>query len=233
MFLEINNLNKSFGPEINRSHVLKDVSFEIEKGEICVILGSSGCGKSTLLNCIGGLEKIDSGSIKVDDQELAGLKQLALGKYRRDKLGFIFQFYNLIPNLNVEENIEVCKYLSKSPIDMEELLDTLDIKQHRSKFPCVLSGGQQQRVAIARAIVKNPELLLCDEPTGALDSTTARDILRLLGTINKKYNTTIIMVTHNKTIADMANRIITMQDGRIKENRVNANPLSADELGDL
>ncbi len=233
MYLQVCNLKKSYGFGENVSLILKGVSFGVEKGEICVILGSSGCGKSTMLNCIGGLETIDEGSVTVDGLDVATLDRKKLSKYRRDYLGFIFQNYNLIPNLTVQENIELCKYLTKEPINIDEVIDLLGLTKHKDKFPYVLSGGQQQRCAIARAIVKNPRLLLCDEPTGALDSKTAKEILCLLEEINKKYNTTILMVTHNLAIQNTAHKVIVMQDGMIKEIRQNTNRIPAAEIEGL
>ena len=198
--IEIKNVKKSYGQGGSYVQVLKGVNTGVEKGQMCVIQGTSGSGKSTLLNCIGGLDIMDSGSIKVEETEVFGMKSDALSDYRRDNLGFIFQFYNLVPNLTVKENIEVCKYLAKDPLDMDELLDVLGLTEHQNKFPAQLSGGQQQRCAIARALIKNPKLLLCDEPTGALDSNTSRDILILLEKINERYGTTMLIVTHNNSI---------------------------------
>ena len=186
MYLEIRNVKKSYGKDSSHIQVLKGISADIEKGQMCVIQGTSGSGKSTLLNCIGGLDTMDSGSVKVDGKEIFGLRPDEIADYRREKLGFIFQFYNLVPNLTVRENIEVCEYISEKPLDIDELLDVLGLTEHQNKFPSQLSGGQQQRCAIARALIKNPALLLCDEPTGALDSKTSRDILILLEKINAK-----------------------------------------------
>lgn len=213
--------------------MLKGVSTGVEKGQMCVIQGTSGSGKSTLLNCIGGLDNIDSGSVKVDGKEVGGLSADKLADYRRDNLGFIFQFYNLVPNLTVRENIQVCEYLTKDPLDMEELLETLGLSEHRNKFPSQLSGGQQQRCAIARALIKNPKLLLCDEPTGALDSKTSRDILILLEEINKKYGTTMLIVTHNNSIKNMVHKVIILKDGMIKKEYENETRIPAAELEDL
>lgn len=203
MYLEIKDVKKSYGNDSNYIQVLKGVTTGLEKGQMCVIQGTSGSGKSTLLNCIGGLDEMDSGSVKVDGKEIFGLKPDALSDYRRDNLGFIFQFYNLVPNLTVRENILVCEYLAENPLNVDELLETLGLTEHQNKFPSQLSGGQQQRCAIARALVKNPKLLLCDEPTGALDSKTSRDILSLLEKINEKYGMTMIIVTHNNSIKNM------------------------------
>ncbi len=233
MYVEVKDLKKSYGEGGSYVQVLKGVSVGVERGEMCVIQGTSGSGKSTLLNCIGGLDDIDSGSCKVDGLEIAGLKKDKLSDYRRDMLGFIFQFYNLVPNLTVRENIEVCRYLTKTPLDMDELLDTLGLKEHAGKFPSQLSGGQQQRTAIARALIKNPKLLLCDEPTGALDSKTSRDILVLLEKINKKYGTTMLIVTHNNSIKNMVHRVIFIKDGEIAKQYTNDKRIPANELEDL
>lgn len=233
MYLEVKDLKKSYGKDQGYVQVLKGVSTGVEKGQMCVIQGTSGSGKSTLLNCIGGLDNIDSGSVKVDGKEVGGLSADKLADYRRDNLGFIFQFYNLVPNLTVRENIQVCEYLAEKPLDMEELLETLGLSEHRNKFPSQLSGGQQQRCAIARALIKNPKLLLCDEPTGALDSKTSRDILILLEEINKKYGTTMLIVTHNNSIKNMVHKVIILKDGMIKKEYENETRIPAAELEDL
>ncbi len=200
MYLEVKRLKKSYGEGGSYVEVLKGVDLSVEKGVMCVIQGASGSGKSTLLHCIGGLDEAGSGSVSVDGMEICGLTPEELSDYRRANLGFVFQFYNLVPNLTVKENIQVCEYLTGSPLDLGELLDTLGLAGHQDKFPPQLSGGQQQRCAIARALIKNPKLLLCDEPTGALDSHTSREILELLEEVNRKYGTTILIVTHNNAI---------------------------------
>ncbi len=233
MYLEIENVKKSYGTGGSYIQVLKGVNTSVEKGQMCVIQGTSGSGKSTLLNCIGGLDIMDSGSIRVDGTEVFGMKGDALSDYRRDNLGFIFQFYNLVPNLTVKENIQVCEYLTKDPLDMNELLDVLGLTEHQNKFPAQLSGGQQQRCAIARALIKNPKLLLCDEPTGALDSNTSRDILILLEKINEKYGTTMLIVTHNNSIKNMVNKVIFLKDGIVKNDYLNEVRVPACELEDL
>jgi len=233
MYLEVSHLKKSYGQNESHIQVLNGISMTVEKGQMCVIQGTSGSGKSTLLNCIGGLDTIDSGSVKVDGIEISGLKQNQLLYYRRDNLGFIFQFYNLIPNLSVRENIRVCEYLSKNPLDLDELLATLGLTEHQNKFPSQLSGGQQQRCAIARALIKNPKLLLCDEPTGALDSKTSRDILVLLERINAVYGTTMLIVTHNNSIKDMVHKVVCIKDGLIRKDYLNKTRISASELEDL
>ena len=233
MYLEIKDVKKSYGKDAGYVQVLKGVSTGVEKGQMCVIQGTSGSGKSTLLNCIGGLDTMDSGSVRVDGKEIFGLKPDALADYGRDNLGFIFQFYNLVPNLTVRENIQVCEYLSDNPLDMNELLDVLGLTEHQNKFPSQLSGGQQQRCAIARALIKNPKLLLCDEPTGALDSKTSRDILVLLEKINKEYGTTMLIVTHNNSIKNMVHKVIIIKDGQIKKDYLNETIIPAAQLEDL
>ena len=233
MYLEVKNIKKSYGENGSYMEVIKGISTSIEKGQICAILGPSGSGKSTFLNLIGGLDEIDFGSIKVDNKELFGLKQNELSEYRRENLGFVFQFYNLVPNLTVRENIEVCQYLSQNPLDINELLNTIGLKEHENKFPAQLSGGQQQRCAIARALIKNPKLLLCDEPTGALDSKTSKEILILIEKINKKFDTTILIVTHNDIIKNMAHKIIQIKDGKITKDYINKNRVEAKSLEEL
>lgn len=233
MYLEIKDLKKSYGEGSSYTQVLRGITTGVDAGTICAILGPSGSGKSTLLNCIGALETADSGLILVDGTDLCKLKATELSEYRRDKLGFVFQFYNLVPNLTVRENIQVCQYLSPSPLPIDELLETLGLTEHQKKFPSQISGGQQQRCAIARALIKNPKLLLCDEPTGALDSTSSREILILLEQINRKYGTTILLVTHNSTIRHMANKVLQIRDGKIVEETENENPVAASELEEL
>ena len=230
MFLEIKQIKKSFGAGDSRVEVLKGIDLEIERGEFCVLLGPSGSGKSTLLNIIGGIDGADSGSITIDGERIEDMTEEKLSLYRRKHLGYIFQMYNLIPNLTVRENIEVGAYLSDKPLDVDELLHTLGIYEHQRKLPNQLSGGQQQRTAIGRAIVKNPDILLCDEPTGALDYNTSKDILRLIETVNQKYGNTIVMVTHNDAIKDMADRVVKLRDGMIRKNYTNEQKVPAMEL---
>ena len=210
VFLEIKNIKKHFG---------KGIDIEIEKGEFCVLLGPSGSGKSTLLNIIGGIDAADEGYISINGEKTADMNEKALTLYRRKHLGYIFQMYNLIPNLNIKENI-----------DVDDLLKTLGLYEHRHKLPNQLSGGQQQRTAIGRAIVKNPDILLCDEPTGALDYNTSKEILQLIEDVNKKYGNTIIMVTHNDAIKQMADRVVKLRDGMIRKNYLNETKLTAEEL---
>ena len=227
MFLEIHELRKSFGAGENRTEVLKGLDFSVEKGEICVLLGPSGSGKSTLLNIIGGIDEADGGYISINGERMEEMKEKALTEYRRRHLGYVFQMYNLIPNLNVKENIEVGAYLSDSPLDIDELLHTLGLYEHRHKLPNQLSGGQQQRTSIGRAIVKNPDILLCDEPTGALDYHTSKEILKLIEDVNRKYGNTVIMVTHNDAIKNMADRVVKLRDGQIRKNYVNETKIAA------
>ena len=230
MFLTVKDLKKSYGSGSTKVEVLKGINFEVQKGEICVLLGPSGSGKSTLLNIIGGIDDADSGYVSINDGKTKDMKESELTKYRRKHLGYVFQMYNLIPNLNVKENIEVGAYLSDSPLDIDELLNTLGLSEHKYKLPNQLSGGQQQRTAIGRAIVKNPDILLCDEPTGALDYHTSKEILKLIEDVNKKYGNTVIMVTHNDAIQNMADRVIKLRDGEIMDNIVNKNKIQAASL---
>lgn len=230
MFLQVKNLKKSYGEGSNRLGVLKGIDFSVEKGNICVLLGPSGCGKSTLLNIIGGIDTADSGSIIIDGDRTEDMKERALTLYRRKHLGYIFQMYNLIPNLSVKENIEVGAYLSDNPLDIDDLLKTLGLYEYQNNLPNQLSGGQQQRTAIGRAIVKNPDILLCDEPTGALDYHTSKDILKLIEDVNQKYGNTVIMVTHNDAIKNMADRVIKLRDGQIRKDYKNETKIAACDL---
>lgn len=229
-FVEISNIKKHFGEGESQIEVLKGIDINIEKGEICVLLGPSGSGKSTLLNIIGAIESADDGYIAIDGEKTKFMSEKKLTQYRRKHLGYVFQMYNLIPNLTVRENIEVGAYLSEKPLDIDELMNTLGIADQANKLPSQLSGGQQQRTSIGRAIVKNPDILLCDEPTGALDYNTSKEILKLLEDVNKKYGNTIIMVTHNDAIKNMADRVFTLRDGEIRKNYKNENKISAAEL---
>ena len=230
MFLKICDLKKSFGEGDNRIEVLKGIDFEVEKGEICVLLGPSGSGKSTLLNIIGGIDQADGGYIAIKDEKTADMKEKELTDYRRNHLGYVFQMYNLIPNLNVKENIEVGAYLSDKPLEIDDLLKTLGLYEHRHKLPNQLSGGHQQRTAIGRAIVKNPDILLCDEPTGALDYNTSKEILKLIEDVNKKYGNTVIIVTHNDAIKNMADKVIKLKDGKVRSLHINEEKVSAVDL---
>ena len=229
-FLEIVDLKKGFGSGESRQEVLRGMSFSVARVEFCVLLGPSGSGKSTLLNIIGGIDSADSGYISINGDKLEDMDEKKLTQYRRRHLGYVFQMYNLIGNLNVKENIEVGAYLSNESFDVDELLHTLGLYEHRYKLPNQLSGGQQQRVSIGRAIVKNPDILLCDEPTGALDYNTSKEILKLIQDINQKYKNTIIVVTHNEAIKNMADRVIKLRDGNVRHNIINTNKISAADL---
>lgn len=226
-YVQVKDLKKHYGDGDARLTVLDGIDTSINRGEICVMLGPSGSGKSTFLNLIGGLEDADAGSILVDGCDLTTLKPADLGEYRRRELGFVFQFYNLVPDLTIKENIEVTAHLSKNPLNVDDLLRSLGLYEHRNKFPRQVSGGQQQRCAIGRALVKNPGLLLCDEPTGALDYKTSKEILQLMEDVNRTYGCTIIIVTHNAAIARMANRVLRLRDGRIVEDELNESPVAA------
>ncbi|MBQ9415855.1 MAG: ABC transporter ATP-binding protein [Clostridia bacterium] len=230
MFIEIEGIKKDFGSGDSLTHALSGVSFKMEKGEMVVLLGPSGSGKSTLLNIIGGIEAADGGSVTIGRDQVHGMTEKERTLYRRNHLGYVFQSYNLIPNLTVRENIETGAYLSKSPLDLDELLEVLGLTRHQTKIPSQLSGGQQQRTSIGRAVIKNPDLLLCDEPTGALDSETSGQILELIEKVKEKYGTSVIMVTHNEIIAQMADRIIRLKDGRILSDEKNENKKKAGEL---
>ena len=229
-FLEVKNLKKSFGSGDTKQDVLRGIDFTVAKGEFCVLLGPSGSGKSTLLNILGGIDSADEGDIYINGDRLSRMDEKGLTQYRRKHLGYVFQSYNLISNLNVKENIETGAYLSDKPLDIDELLKILGLYEHRHKLPNQLSGGQQQRVSIGRAIVKNPDILLCDEPTGALDYTTSKEILRLIEDVNAKYGNTVIMVTHNEAIKLMADHVIKLRDGKIRHDDINTQKITADEL---
>lgn len=230
MFLTVKEIRKHFGEGDSRVEVLNGIDAEIEKGEICVLLGPSGSGKSTLLNIIGGIDSADSGYIAIYGEKTADMNEKRLTLYRRKHLGYIFQQYNLIPNLNIKENVEIGAYLSDNPLNTDEILKTLGLYEHRHKLPNQLSGGQQQRTAIGRAIIKNPDILLCDEPTGALDYKTSKDILKLISDVNKKFGNTVVMVTHNDAIKNMADRVIKLRDGMIRKNYLNENKIAAEDL---
>ncbi|MDO5476194.1 MAG: ABC transporter ATP-binding protein [Eubacteriales bacterium] len=230
MILELKDIRKSYGKGDSYVEVLRGISLGIEEGEFCVLLGPSGSGKSTLLNIIGGIDTAESGEILIRGERMSAMKERQLTRYRRQHLGYIFQMYNLIPNLTVRENIEVGAFLSRKPLDVEEILHTLGLYEHRDKLPSQLSGGQQQRTSIGRAIVKNPDILLCDEPTGALDYNTSLEILQLIERISRQYRTTIIMVTHNEAIGAMADTIIRLRDGMIRDRIKNAVRVPAADL---
>ncbi len=230
MFITLRNATKKYGEGESLVYALDHIDLEIEKGEICVILGPSGSGKSTLLNMLGGLDHLDEGEIMVGNRNLSGYKNNMLTDYRKEDVGFVFQFYNLIPDLTVTENIEVISDISVHPLDIDEVLEAMEMKKYRYRFPKELSGGQQQRVAIARAIIKNPKLLLCDELTGALDTKSSKTVLEFIEKINKLYKTTTVIITHNEAIAQMADRVIYIKDGKTQENKINTEKISASDL---
>lgn len=230
VFLRVEGLGKGYGEGDVRVEVLRNIDVSLSKGEMSVLLGPSGSGKSTFLNIIGGLESADAGRIVIDGYELTKLSSKKVGEYRRNELGFVFQFYNLVPDLTIKENIEVCAHLGKNPLSTKDLLGSLGLWDHRNKFPRQVSGGQQQRCAIGRALMKNPRLLLCDEPTGALDYKTSKEILALIEQVNKEYGCTVVIVTHNDAIKNMATRILRLHDGCLIENSINSEPIPAEQL---
>ena len=230
MFIELKNAVKKYGKGEAEVYALDHAQLELEKGKTCVILGPSGSGKSTLLNMLGGLDTLDEGSLTVAGLKVTELSPNGRTDYRKDDIGFVFQFYNLIPDLTVEENIEVVSDISEKPLDMDEVLTALDIAKYRRRFPKELSGGQQQRVAIARAMIKNPKLLLCDELTGALDTKSSRNVLKFVEKMNRQFGTTIVIITHNEAIADMAGRVIYLKDGKVCETRDNKQRTAACDL---
>ncbi len=227
MFISLRNATKKYG---ERESLVYALNLEIGKGEICVIIGPSGSGKSTLLNMLGGLDHLDEGEIIVGDRNLSGYKNNMLTDYRKEDVGFVFQFYNLIPDLTVSENIEVVSDISEAPLDIDEVLEALGMLEFRHRFPRELSGGQQQRAAIARAIIKHPKLLLCDELTGALDTKSSQTVLEFIEKINKLYRTTTVIITHNEAIAQMADRVIYIKDGKAWKNEMNAGKKPVSEL---
>ncbi|MEZ4640725.1 MAG: ABC transporter ATP-binding protein [Caldilineaceae bacterium] len=228
--VEVSDLKKCYTSGEVITEVLKGIDMQVAEGEIVVILGPSGSGKTTLMNVIGGIDRGDSGRVVVDGVEVSELDDHRLTDYRRQRVGFVFQFYNLVPNLTVGENIEVVSNISKSPLGIDEVLAAVEMQDKKHRFPRELSGGEQQRVSIARAVVKNPKLLLCDEPTGALDYETSHSILRLLQQVNTRYGATVLMVTHNTAIAGMANRVLKLRSGEIVEETVNQSTMSAERI---
>ena len=228
--IQIENLSKVFRTSEVETIALNHVNIEVKEGEFVAIMGPSGCGKSTLLNIIGGIETADEGSIIIDGETVENMNDKQLSLYRRKHLGYVFQSYNLIPNLTVKENIETGAYLSNDPLPLDDMLKTLGLWEHKDKIPNQLSGGQQQRTAIGRAIIKNPDILLCDEPTGALDYKTSKEILKLIETVNQKFGNTVILVTHNDAIRHMADQVIKLHDGQIRHNDKNEQKIPAVDL---
>lgn len=229
-FIKFTNVSKSYGQDASQVFALKNVSFEIGEGEFCILLGASGAGKTTLLNMLGGMDDVSSGEILFDGKIISNFNKKQLIEYRRFDVGFVFQFYNLIPNLTAKENVEIAAMLCKKPVPAEEALDMVGLKGRMNNFPAQLSGGEQQRVAIARALAKNPRLLLCDEPTGALDYETGKSVLQLLYDLSREKNTTVIIITHNQAIAPMADRIIRIRSGRIESNKMNSNKVAIKQI---
>lgn len=229
-YIKFENVTKSYGTGSAQINALAGVSFEIERGEFCVLLGTSGAGKTTLLNMLGGMDSITSGRIEFDGRDISNLKKRELIDYRRHDVGFVFQFYNLIPNLTALENVEIAAQLCKNPIPARDALDMVGLSERANNFPAQLSGGEQQRVAIARALAKNPRLLLCDEPTGALDYATGKSVLKLLYELSRERDTTVIVITHNQAIAPMADRLIRIKSGKIQSNEINECVMPIDEI---
>ncbi|MBL4934362.1 ABC transporter ATP-binding protein [Clostridium sp. YIM B02515] len=229
-FVELKNVRKTYDMGEVAITAVDDVSFSIEKGEFVIVLGASGAGKSTILNLLGGMDSVTSGSIFVDGNEISKYNKKMLTKYRREDIGFVFQFYNLVQNLNAVENVELAVEICKNPMDPVEVLKSVGLEHRLYNFPSQLSGGEQQRVSIARAIAKNPKLLLCDEPTGALDYNTGKSILKLLSDTVKLYNMTVVVITHNSAIAPIADKIITVKSGKISSVRKNENPVSIESI---
>lgn len=228
--IKIKNLCKSYGQGQSKIDVLKNIDLEIEDGKIICILGPSGSGKSTLLNIIGGIETIDSGQVVISGEKLSKMTKKDLESYRREKLGFVFQFYNLISDLNVLENIELGKYLAKNPLDIDKLVEDLGIKDQLYKYPNEISGGQAQRTSIARALIKSPQILICDEPTGALDYESAKDVLNLIEKMNKEYKATILIASHNVQISKMCDYILKIHDGKVKSYLKNDEKILAKDV---
>ena len=228
--VELKDVTKVYKTGEREFRALDGVDLSIEKGKFVVILGPSGAGKSTLLNLIGGMDIPTTGQVIVDGEDISKYNEDKLSRYRAATVGFIFQFYNILPTLTVLENVELVKDIVKNPLDAHEALAKVGLTEHENKFPNQLSGGEQQRISIARAVAKNPKVLLCDEPTGALDYTTSKEILKLIGDVNSKYGNTVIMVTHNDAIKEMADTVVKLRDGRIRKAYRNENKISAEEL---
>lgn len=230
LFVKFENVNKKYRAGDVDLYALREVSFEIERGEVCVILGQSGAGKTTLLNILGGMDTLTSGKVTLGDKEISSFNKRELTTFRREDIGFVFQFYNLIPNLTALENVEIVTQMIKNPLPAEQVLASVGLGDRLNNFPAQLSGGEQQRVAIARALAKNPKILLCDEPTGALDYETGRQILKLLQEQSREHGILVVIVTHNSALTDMADRIIRMRSGRVVSVEKNDKPLPIEEI---
>lgn len=229
-YITLKNVTKEYRSGSNAILAVNDVSFDIEKGELCVVLGPSGAGKTTVLNLLGGMDRATSGSISVGGKEITSLGESALTDYRRWDVGFVFQFYNLMPNLTALENVELAQQVCKNPLDPAEVLEQVGLKDRMDNFPAQLSGGEQQRVSIARALCKNPALMLCDEPTGALDSKTGMQVLRLLADVSEKFGATVAIITHNALVAPIADRVIRMKNGGIEAVELNGSPVPVEAI---
>lgn len=229
-FISFENVCKYYTMGEQKITALDHIDFEIEKGEFCIIVGPSGAGKTTLLNILGGMDSCDSGRVILDGKNIAGCSEKELTEYRRYDVGFVFQFYNLVQNLTAKENVELASEICRDPLDCEKVLDDVGLSHRKDNFPAQLSGGEQQRVSIARAIAKNPKILLCDEPTGALDYNTGKNILKLLHRMCRSQNRTVIVITHNQAIVPMADRIIQVKNGQVVDNRINENPVPIENI---
>lgn len=229
-YVEFKNVKKVYQMGEVQIEALKDASFEIEKGEICVIVGASGAGKTTLLNILGGMDSLTSGSVSLDGQEISSFSEKQLTTYRRYDVGFVFQFYNLVQNLTALENVELAAQICRNPMDAAEVIKMVGLEERANNFPAQLSGGEQQRVAIARALAKNPKLMLCDEPTGALDYNTGKSILQLLQDCSRKNGMTVVIITHNQALTAMADRVISVKSGTITGTVINDNPIPIESI---
>jgi putative ABC transport system ATP-binding protein len=229
-FVDFQNVSKIYRMGELEIPALHDASFQIEEGEFCVIVGASGAGKTTILNILGGMDTLTKGHVMIDGKDIAAYNTKQLTTYRRYDVGFVFQFYNLVQNLTALENVELAAQICKNPLDARQVIEQVGLKDRANNFPAQLSGGEQQRVAIARALAKNPKLLLCDEPTGALDYVTGKAVLKLLYDLSRRQNTTVIIITHNQAIAPMADRIIRIKSGKIESNEQNAHVTPIDEI---
>ncbi len=229
-FIEFKNVSKVYNMGEVEIRALDDINFEIEKGEFVVVLGASGAGKTTILNLLGGMDVLSTGNIVVDGKNISRMKDKDLCEYRRHDIGFVFQFYNLVQNLTALENVELARQICKNPIAADEVLELVGLGERKANFPSQLSGGEQQRVAIARAVAKNPKLLLCDEPTGALDYVTGKQVLKVLQDMSNERKMTVVMITHNSALAAMGQKVIKVRSGKIEEVIINEHPMSIEDI---